>query len=90
MTGATGLLGSHIAEKLASQDYRVQSPGSLIEWNEFLESLGVQIERGDLTNPTDCEARSGMFPWSSTVRRRLATGEAGTSFGWEGFKPRAR
>ena len=55
VTGATGLLGSHIAEKLIAQGYRVRAlvrPGSR---TGFLEGLGVEIQRGDLTDPTACD-----------------------------------
>jgi nucleoside-diphosphate-sugar epimerase len=56
VTGATGLLGSHLAERLAARGDRVRAlarPGST---TEFLESLGVEIVRGDLTDVGDCEA----------------------------------
>src|SRR5579883_2933606 len=56
VTGATGLLGSHLAEQLTAQGDRVLAlvrPGSR---TEFLESLGVEIVRGDLTDPRDCDA----------------------------------
>src|SRR4051794_3888554 len=54
VTGATGLLGSHIAERLAESGERVRAlvraPGS----DRFLESLGVEIVHGDLTDPDAC------------------------------------
>jgi nucleoside-diphosphate-sugar epimerase len=56
VTGATGLLGSHLAERLTARGDRVRAlvrPGSR---TEFLESLGVEIARGDLTDPRDCDA----------------------------------
>jgi 2-alkyl-3-oxoalkanoate reductase len=56
VTGATGLLGSHLAERLAARGDRVRAlarHGSRTEW---LEALGVEIVRGDLTDPRDCDA----------------------------------
>jgi len=53
ITGATGLLGSHIAERLATTG-RVRAlvrPGSDAR---FLEALGVEIVRGDLADPAAC------------------------------------
>jgi nucleoside-diphosphate-sugar epimerase len=56
VTGATGLLGSHLAERLVSQGERVRAlvrPGSRAG---FLDTLGVEIVRGDLTDPAACAA----------------------------------
>jgi 2-alkyl-3-oxoalkanoate reductase len=55
ITGATGLLGSHIAEKLNAQGRRVRAlvrPASDVR---FLQSLGVDLAAGDLTDPVSCE-----------------------------------
>jgi 2-alkyl-3-oxoalkanoate reductase len=54
VTGATGLLGSHIAERLVGRGDPVRAlvrPGSDAS---FLESLGVEIVRGDLCDPESC------------------------------------
>jgi nucleoside-diphosphate-sugar epimerase len=54
VTGATGLLGSHIAQKLIAGGDRVRAlvrPGSR---TEFLDGLGVEVVRGDLTDPAAC------------------------------------
>jgi 2-alkyl-3-oxoalkanoate reductase len=56
VSGATGLLGSHLAERLVVEGDRVRAlvrPGSP---TDFLETLGVEIVRGDLTEPADCAA----------------------------------
>ncbi len=56
VTGATGLLGSHLAERLSRRGEIVRAlvrPGSP---TEFLESIGAEIVRGDLTKPNDCRA----------------------------------
>ncbi len=55
VTGATGLLGSHIAEKLVDRGYRVRALVRPRSRTGFLEGLGVEIQRGDLTDPTACE-----------------------------------
>lgn len=54
VTGATGLLGSHIAERLRAGGRRVRAlvrPGSP---TPFLDALGVEIVRGDLADPASC------------------------------------
>jgi nucleoside-diphosphate-sugar epimerase len=56
VTGATGLLGSHIAEKLRQADQPVRAlvrPGSDAS---FLEGIGVEIARGDVTDPASLQA----------------------------------
>jgi len=60
ITGATGLLGSHLAERLRKRGDRVRAlvrPGSP---TAFLESIDVEVIRGDLTDPSACaQAASG-------------------------------
>jgi hypothetical protein len=56
VTGATGLLGSHLAERLTARGDRVRALVRHGSRTEFLESLGVEIVRGDLTDPRDCDA----------------------------------
>ncbi|MDX2039160.1 MAG: NAD-dependent epimerase/dehydratase family protein [Isosphaeraceae bacterium] len=54
VTGATGLLGSHIAERLVEQGHAVTAlvrPGSDLS---FLRRLGVRCVEGRLENPDDC------------------------------------
>ncbi len=51
VTGATGLLGSHVAEQLVRRGERVRAlvrPGSD---TAFLQGLGVELFRGDLLDP---------------------------------------
>ncbi len=55
VTGATGLLGSHIAEKLTAQGYRVRALVRPSSDTGFLEGLGVQLQRGNLTDPAVCD-----------------------------------
>lgn len=54
VTGATGMLGSHIAEQLVNRGRNVRA---LIRPNSdtrFLRSLGVEFVEGDLTDPGAC------------------------------------
>jgi len=54
VTGGTGLLGSHIAERLVTQGRRVRAlvrPGSQ---TAFLRSLGVELFEGNLADPDSC------------------------------------
>jgi len=51
ITGATGFVGSHLAEASAARGMHVRAlvrPGTDASW---LESLGAEIVRGDLTDP---------------------------------------
>jgi nucleoside-diphosphate-sugar epimerase len=54
VTGATGLLGSHLAEKLVSQGYAVRALLRDGRESAFLEALGVELVRGDLTDSGAC------------------------------------
>ena len=54
VTGATGLLGSHLVERLIAQGYAVRALVRPTSRTEFLEYLGVEIQRGDLTDPNAC------------------------------------
>ncbi len=80
VTGATGLLGSHLAEQLTRQGASVRALVRPRSATGFLDTLGVEIVRGDLTDAGACRE-----PWpgshaSFTARRRLATGDPGVSF----------
>ncbi len=65
VTGATGLLGSHVAQRLRADGVHVRAmvrPGSR---TDFLDGLEVEIVRGDLTDPADCAGgrrRRSHFP----------------------------
>jgi 2-alkyl-3-oxoalkanoate reductase len=54
VTGATGLLGSHLAEQLVAQGHSVRALVRRGSRTEFLETLGVEIIRGDLTDQKAC------------------------------------
>jgi nucleoside-diphosphate-sugar epimerase len=54
VTGATGLLGSHIAERLIARGQLVRALVRPSSDTRFLESLGVETIRGDLTDRSMC------------------------------------
>jgi 2-alkyl-3-oxoalkanoate reductase len=54
VTGATGLLGSHLVERLRARGDHVRALVRPNSRTEFLDALGVEIVRGDLTDPTSC------------------------------------
>ena len=56
VTGATGLLGSHLADRLAARGTAVRALVRPASRTEYLETLGVEIVRGDLTDPAACAA----------------------------------
>jgi len=55
VTGATGLLGGHIAERLVQRGERVRAFVRPSSDTRFLETLGVEFVTGDLTDPAACE-----------------------------------
>ncbi len=63
VTGASGLLGSHIAERLAGQGHSVVALVRQESRTEFLASLGVKIVRGDLTDPAACDRALSGVSW---------------------------
>jgi len=54
VTGGTGLLGSHIVEKLVEAGRPVRVAVRATSRTEFLDSLGVEKVICDLTNPQSC------------------------------------
>jgi nucleoside-diphosphate-sugar epimerase len=54
VTGGTGLLGSHIAERLVARGDRVRSLVRPTSDTRFLRELGVEVVEGDLTDPASC------------------------------------
>jgi nucleoside-diphosphate-sugar epimerase len=77
ITGATGLLGSHIAEQLRERGERVRALVRHASDTTFLKQLGVELAYGDLNEPASvpgildgadavyhCAARVGEWgPW---------------------------
>src|SRR5262245_41953969 len=51
LTGATGFVGSHVAEALTKRGDTVRTLARTASDTAFIESLGVQVVRGDLTDP---------------------------------------
>lgn len=57
ITGATGLLGSHIAEQLRAEGQRVRAVVRPTSHTTFLEQIGVETVVGNLNDPTSlCRA----------------------------------
>jgi nucleoside-diphosphate-sugar epimerase len=56
ITGATGLLGSHIAEKLRADDQPVRALVRPTSDTRFLESIGVELVPGDITDRPSLES----------------------------------
>jgi nucleoside-diphosphate-sugar epimerase len=59
VTGASGLLGSHLAERLIQRGFAVRALVRPTAKVDFLQSLGVELVPGQLTNPQDCRAAVG-------------------------------
>src|SRR4051794_12529608 len=51
VTGATGFIGSHVAEMLVQRGEQVCTIARPQSDTEFLDALGVGVQRGDLTDP---------------------------------------
>jgi len=56
VTGATGLLGSHIAERLVGRGEKVRALVRPTSDVRFLQSLGVELVVGDLNDPASLRA----------------------------------
>ena len=63
ITGATGALGSHIAEQLVQQGKRVRALVRPTSDTEFLRSLGVELFVGDLNDPSARLRVTGLLPY---------------------------
>jgi nucleoside-diphosphate-sugar epimerase len=59
VTGATGLLGSHIAERLVARGDRVRALVRPTADTRFLRGLGVDLVEGDLTDLAACRRAIG-------------------------------
>jgi nucleoside-diphosphate-sugar epimerase len=81
ITGATGLLGSHIAEKLRQDDQPVRALVRRGSDSSFLESLGVEIAEGDVTQP---DTLGGAMQGVTTVYHAAA--KVGDWGPWEQFQ----
>ncbi len=81
VTGATGLLGSHIAEQLAARGERVRALVRPTSDTAFLKQLGVELATGDLD---DVESLRKVVDGADVVYHCAArVGDWGT---WQQFK----
>jgi nucleoside-diphosphate-sugar epimerase len=81
ITGATGLLGSHIAEKLTAQGQKVRALVRPSSDTTFLTSCGVELAVGDVTDPQSLvQAMQGV----ETVYHAAA--QVGDWGKWENFQ----
>jgi 2-alkyl-3-oxoalkanoate reductase len=81
ITGATGLLGSHIAEQLVARGDRVRAVVRGGADTAFLRSLGVELVEGDLSKPDTLPA---ALDGADVVFHSAArVGDWGT---WDGFR----
>jgi len=81
ITGATGLLGSHIAGRLIARGDRVRAlvrPSSDVG---FLRGLGVELVQGDLATPDDC--RRAVEGVATIFHSAAKVGDWG---GWQEFR----
>ncbi len=75
VTGATGLLGSHIAEKLVANGRRVRALVRPTSDTKFLSSLGIDVVVGNLVDPASC--RSAMRDVSIVYHAAAKVGDWG-------------
>ena len=81
VTGATGFLGSHIAERLLRRGDSVRALVRTTSDTSFLESLGVELVRGDIT---DAPSLSPALAGIDVVYHAAAMA---SDWGpWEGFR----
>lgn len=69
VTGATGFLGSHIAERLVKRGDDVRALVRPTSHTAFLESLGVELVRGDVT---DAPSLAGALAGADVVYHAAA------------------
>jgi nucleoside-diphosphate-sugar epimerase len=76
ITGATGLLGSHLAEQLVAGKERVRALVRPTSDTRFLQTLGVELVTGDLTDPASL--RQAMAGASVVYHAAAKVGDWGT------------
>jgi nucleoside-diphosphate-sugar epimerase len=79
ITGATGCVGSHLAELLIAKGHTVSALVRPSSDTRFLESLGVRLCRGDVTDPASlkCAVRDAdvVFHCAALVSDWVSLGE---------------
>src|SRR6516165_2979084 len=81
LTGATGLLGSHLAEQLRAGGERVRALVRPTSDVTFLKQLGVELVTGDLRDPTS--VRRAVSGADLVYHAAARVGDYGT---WAQFK----
>lgn len=81
VTGATGLLGSHLVERLLARAASVRALVRRESDTAFLESLGVEIFRGDLNDRECCD--QALVGIETVFHAASKVGDWGT---WEQFQ----
>ena len=81
VTGATGLLGSHIAEQLVARGDRVRALVRATSNVSFLRGLGVELHVGDLADPASL--RSAVAAVATVYHCAAKVGDWGT---WAEFQ----
>jgi uncharacterized protein YbjT (DUF2867 family) len=81
ITGATGLLGSHVAEQLVARGQRVRALVRDGSNDSFLLRLGVDVIRGNLSEPASLVPFVSGAGVVSTAPPVSATGGRGASTG---------
>jgi nucleoside-diphosphate-sugar epimerase len=81
ITGATGLLGSHIAEQLIAAGEPVRALVRPTSRTDFLESIGAELVTGDVTDPASIESAI-----SGVKRVYHAAAKVGDWGPWEQFQ----
>ena len=81
ITGATGLLGSHLAERLVARGRFVRALVRSGSDDRFLRSLGVEVVTGDLGDPTSC--RNAILGADAVYHAAAKVGDWGS---WNEFQ----
>jgi nucleoside-diphosphate-sugar epimerase len=75
ITGTTGFLGSHVAEACVGRGFRVSTIARASSNTALLERIGVEIHRGDLTDPQ--VVRRAVEPADVIVHCAAKVGDSG-------------
>lgn len=81
VTGATGMVGSHIVERLVADGWSVRALMRDTAAASWLRDAGAELARGDFSrdNPFTSERARKEFGWLPTVRPEVGIPDA---FAW--------